>query len=192
MKRTNQWFLDLLNSLIEVTVKDLTKYARSKYEALITIHVHQRYKNANANLIIFIRKLKISFVIRRTRNLHFIFKNETNSYSLHEYNIKRFDVISNFTLQNSIFFRDIFDDLCILRIRNVNDFEWLKQCRYYYNAETEEVPIQITDIDFIYQNEFLGCTDRLAITPLTDRCYITLAQAVGKINISLLYIKFEK
>ncbi|XP_029675665.1 LOW QUALITY PROTEIN: dynein heavy chain 8, axonemal-like [Formica exsecta] len=104
MKRTNQWFLDLLNSLIEITVKDLTKYSRAK---------------------------------------------------------------------------DIFDDLCRLRIRNIHDFEWLKQCRFYYNDESEDVTIRITDVEFIYQNEFLGCTDRLAITPLTDRCYITLAQAVG-------------
>lgn len=42
MEERNQFFMNMLNELIEVTTQELTKVERTKFETLVTIHVHQR------------------------------------------------------------------------------------------------------------------------------------------------------
>lgn len=62
MRKTNQHFLDLLNEFIELTLTDLTKLQRIKYETMVTIHVHQVHFAISSstsvicfNLLLFLR-----------------------------------------------------------------------------------------------------------------------------------------
>jgi dynein heavy chain len=75
--------------------------------------------------------------------------------------------------------RDVFEELVKKKIKDVEDFEWSKQARFYWRDDLDVAKVHVADVDFDYCNEYLGVKERLVITPLTDRCYITLSQALG-------------
>ncbi|KAA0176015.1 hypothetical protein FNF27_02407 [Cafeteria roenbergensis] len=82
--------------------------------------------------------------------------------------------------------KDVLDELIEKRVYRPDDFEWLKQARFYWQADEGDFVnsegrsrIVVADVGFDYQFEYLGVKERLVITPLTDRCYITLSQAMG-------------
>lgn len=131
MQSTNQKFLDLLNELIDMTTRDLSRNERTKYETLITIHVHQR-------------DIFDELVGAQTKQWLNVHPRSVSIASSCRHQVR-------------------------LNLRLVSDFEWQKQSRFYFLEETDRCVIQITDVEFGYCNEYLGCTHRLVITPLTDR-----------------------
>ncbi|KAI9494709.1 dynein heavy chain [Zychaea mexicana] len=78
--------------------------------------------------------------------------------------------------------RDVTRQLHENRITSPKDFSWLYQMRFYFNATVENpihrLTISMANADFYYGYEYLGVADRLVQTPLTDRCYLTLTQAL--------------
>lgn len=72
--------------------------------------------------------------------------------------------------------KDVVDSLVQNRCESVASFEWISQLRYYW--EKDNCMVKMVQTNYPYGYEYLGNTLRLVITPLTDKCYMTLMGAL--------------
>jgi dynein heavy chain len=74
--------------------------------------------------------------------------------------------------------RDIVDSFVRDSILDPRDFEWESQLRFYWQLQINDIKIlQCTGFQ-TYGYEYQGLNGRLVITPLTDRCIMTLTTAL--------------
>ena len=73
--------------------------------------------------------------------------------------------------------RDVCQKLLDERVDEGSAFQWQSQLRYGVHEKTGKLLINVCDADIDYMYEYIGSPGCLVITPLTDRCVITLTQA---------------
>lgn len=78
--------------------------------------------------------------------------------------------------------RDVTRSLLQQQVMDKNGFTWLYQMRFYLDKNIsnplDRLTIEAADAIFPYGWEYLGVLDKLVQTPLTDRVYLTLTQAL--------------
>jgi dynein heavy chain len=77
--------------------------------------------------------------------------------------------------------RDILDEMVTSGVDHIDDFLWQQQLRYYWERSGADDDCIIRHADSIvnYGYEYMGPTSRLVITPMTDRCWLTLTASFG-------------
>ncbi|KAK0163654.1 hypothetical protein PV327_007315 [Microctonus hyperodae] len=75
--------------------------------------------------------------------------------------------------------RDIIDIFVRDNIMDVMEFEWESQLRFYWIHDLDNVWVNQCTGSFEYGYEYMGLNGRLVITPLTNRIYLTITQALS-------------
>ncbi|VDN18892.1 unnamed protein product [Dibothriocephalus latus] len=75
--------------------------------------------------------------------------------------------------------KDIIEHFIRDSILSADEFEWESQLRFYWVRALDDVKLRQVSAEFEYGYEYFGMNGRLVITPLTDRIYLTLTQALS-------------
>lgn len=81
--------------------------------------------------------------------------------------------------------RDVQKKMAEAGVAKVTDFDWISQMRYFWEGDINQglgdLAVVMVSSKRQYGYEYLGNTFRLVITPLTDKCYLTLMGALQMI-----------
>ncbi|KAM0726763.1 Dynein axonemal heavy chain 10 [Formica fusca] len=88
---------------------------------------------------------------------------------------KKIDMV----LTIDVHIRDIIEIFVRDSIINPTEFEWESQLRFYWVHDLDNLWINQCTSTFEYGYEYMGLNGRLVITPLTDRIYLTITQALS-------------
>jgi len=78
--------------------------------------------------------------------------------------------------------RDVQEKMIKSNCQDVADFDWLSQLRFYWNKDEGEfggIIVRQTNQQMEFGYEYQGNNGRLVVTPLTDRCVLTLVTALA-------------
>ncbi|KAJ3280883.1 Cytoplasmic dynein 2 heavy chain 1, partial [Borealophlyctis nickersoniae] len=77
-----------------------------------------------------------------------------------------------------IHFIDVVRQLQDAKVTSLEDWAWQRQLRFYMTKDDLCV-MRMNDAEFSYTYEYQGNPPKLVHTPLTDKCYLTLTQAMA-------------
>nr|CAI5869002.1 unnamed protein product [Callosobruchus analis] len=113
------------------------------------------------------------------------YKTQLNHYSSLELNsdqsTSETDNVLNIKLKalllDTIHHITVLEELINSSVSKLSDWVWQKQLRYYVNS-AGDVTIKMANARMDYSYEYLGNAPKLVQTTLTDRCFLTLTQAI--------------
>jgi len=85
-------------------------------------------------------------------------------------------------IMSDVHARDVVAELVSRKVESADAFAWRSQLRFRWSEEkgkgSPSCEVYLADFVTTHSFEYIGNVERLVVTPLTDRCFITLATAL--------------
>ncbi|XP_069461306.1 uncharacterized protein [Ambystoma mexicanum] len=87
-------------------------------------------------------------------------------------------------IMHVIYLRDIMESFTSRKIREVTDFDWKRATRLYLREKDGHFrhELNILDAQYKYGCEFYGARIPLIMNPATEKCFLTISQAIQQVN----------